>query len=175
MHPVPPIQGAARALLAALAACGAGCGPGPGHTVAAAGPVAAGAVAAPESAPIPAVPVPRAVPRTEDLGRDLRVEVLAEGSGPALAPGARARIHYRALAAGAEQPFDSTRGRGIPFAVDLSRTPIVPGLRLALEGRRAGDELRVHVPAALGWGALASAPVPPDSDLVFEVHIVSVP
>ncbi|MBI1382078.1 MAG: hypothetical protein GC161_13455 [Planctomycetaceae bacterium] len=170
MHPVPPIQGAARALLAALAACSAGCGPG--HTVAAAGPAAAGALAAPESAPIPAA---RPVPRTEDLGRDLRVEVLAEGTGPALAPGARARIHYRALAAGAEQPFDSTRGRGVPFAVDLSRTPIVPGLRLALEGRRAGDELRVHVPAALGWADLPSAPVPPGTDLVFEVHIVSVP
>lgn len=170
MHPVPPIQGARGALLAALAVWSAGCGPG--HTVAAAGPVSAGAVAAPESAPIPAT---RPVPRTEELGRELRVEVLGEGAGPALAPGARARIHYRALAVGAEQPFDCTRSRGIPFAVDLSRTPIVPGLRLALEGRRAGDELRVHVPAALGWGALESAPVPPGSDLVFEVHIVSVP
>lgn len=167
MHPVPPIRGTARALLAVLAACGAGCGPGPGHTVAAAGPAART-----EAAPTPA---PRPVPRTEELGRDLRVEVLGEGAGPALAPGARARIHYRALAVGAEQPFDCTRSRGIPFAVDLSRTPIVPGLRLALEGRRAGDELRVHVPAALGWGALESAPVPPGSDLVFEVHIVSVP
>lgn len=169
MHPVPPIARARQALLGAFVALTAGCGQTVDHSVAAAAPE--GAQATETAPPQPTLPVPR----TEALGRDLLVEVLAEGTGPALAPGARARIHYRARKVGAEQPFDSTHSRGVPFAVDLGRTPLVPGLRLALEGRKAGAELLVHVPAALGWGDRESAPVPPGSDLLFEVQIVSVP
>ncbi len=162
-------------LLAALAvaSAGPGCGGAPAERVEAAS-VGAGVSQAARALPPPALAA-LPVPRTQTLGKGVVVDVEHDGDGPALTPGGRARLHYTARVAGADTAFDGTLSRGVPLAVELGRTPLVPGLRLALEGRRAGARFTARVPAALAWGDSPSAPVPAGSDVVFDVHVVSVP
>jgi hypothetical protein len=56
----------------------------------------------------------------------------------------------------------------------LGTGQVVPGMELGLQQLGLGDLARIHVPARLGYGAIAAGPIPPNSDLVFEVEVVGV-
>jgi FKBP-type peptidyl-prolyl cis-trans isomerase len=62
--------------------------------------------------------------------------------------------------------FDENNGAA--FAV----TGVVPGFSEGLKLMHKGDRVRLCIPAALGYGAQGTGPIPPNSDLVFLVELI---
>lgn len=61
------------------------------------------------------------------------------------------RFHYAVGEVG-QPAFESSRTAGEPIAALLGASNIIPGLEQALEGRSAGEQFEVTVPAALAYG-----------------------
>lgn len=117
------------------------------------------------------------VPRKIDRGDGCFVDVLAEGSGRALAAGDEAILAYEARVCGADVPFASTRGSLEPFIARLdpsSRPALIPGLVRGLIGLTIGTKARIEVPPELayGKGGLPAAGIPADASLVFDVEVL---
>ena len=68
--------------------------------------------------------------------------------------------------------FDSTQGRPVP----LIPGQVIPGFSEALQMMQKGGRYTVRIPGALGYGASPppGSPIPPNSDLIFDVHVVEV-
>lgn len=98
---------------------------------------------------------------------------LYRGIGPVSGPGDTLLVdHVLTLADGTR--VASTLDTGVPVKIVLGKAPIA-GLDEGLLGMQATGRRRIAVPAALGYGKRGLAGmVPPDSDLVFEVHCLEV-
>ena len=105
----------------------------------------------------------------------LTVEDLVTGDGPeASGPGQFVTVHYTGwLSDGRE--FDSSRGRGEPFAFPLGVGYVIPGWDEGLVGMRVGGTRRLTIPPHLGYGAQgAGALIPPDATLRFEIELLDI-
>ena len=130
-----------------------------------------------EAEPVQDAVVAMAPPPEEPLEKrspdGLLVRVLERGEGPRARLGDRLQLHYRGeLADGTE--FRSTYARGIPETWTLGQQGLIPGLRRALLGQRAGARLEVEVPTQLAYGEAGSGAIPPGADLRFELHLVAI-
>jgi len=69
--------------------------------------------------------------------------------------------------------FDSTSGKG---PVPMIAGQVIPGFTQALEQMQQGGRYEVHIPSKLAYGAHSpeGSPIPPNSDLDFDVHIAQV-
>ena len=69
--------------------------------------------------------------------------------------------------------FDSSEGRG---PTPMIAGQVIPGFAEALTMMQKGGRYRVHIPAKLGYGPSPQpgSPIPPNSDLEFDVHVVQV-
>ncbi len=63
--------------------------------------------------------------------------------------------------------FDS--GQGVVFFVNQ----LVPGFTQGLLQMRSGGRYRLSIPADLAYGAQGAGPIPPNSDLLFEVELIA--
>jgi len=60
-----------------------------------------------------------------------------------------------------------------PFPMIYNETAsLVPGFREAMLNMNVGDKARVFIPSYLGYGANGMGPIPPNSNLVFDLEIV---
>ncbi len=118
--------------------------------------------------------LPEREPRTQ-YPSGLAVEILEPGEGrvPA-APGRRVTMHHEIRLAEGEAPLESTRTLGIPYRFTLGAGEVVPGLDRGLVGARAGDRLRLRIPATLAYGASGMGTIPAEADLVVDVEILEV-
>lgn len=61
-----------------------------------------------------------------------------------------------------------------PFPSIYNETAnLVPGFKEALLNMNVGDKARVYIPSYLGYGERGSGPIPPNTDLIFDIEIVS--
>lgn len=98
---------------------------------------------------------------------------LYRGIGPVSGPGDTLLVDYVLTLADGTR-VGSTLDTGVPQRIVLGKAPLV-GLDDGLIGMQATGRRRIVVPAALGYGSKGLAGmVPPDSDLVFEVHCLEV-
>ena len=69
--------------------------------------------------------------------------------------------------------FETTKGRG-PAPILVAQT--IPGFSRALQQMQAGGRYTVHIPAKLAYGATPppGSPIPTDSDLDFDIHVLQV-
>ena len=69
--------------------------------------------------------------------------------------------------------FDSTEGRG---PAPILPSQVIPGFSEALQKMRKGGRYAVRIPAALAYGAEGTpdGKIPPNSDLLFDIHVVQV-
>lgn len=71
--------------------------------------------------------------------------------------------------------FDQRRKQGggyEPTQMDYNiDSPLVAGFREGLLTMKVGDKVRLFFPAHLGWGEQGSGPIPPNSDIVFDVEL----
>lgn len=111
----------------------------------------------------------------QDLGDGLVVRDIAAGEGENSAkPNAKVFVHILGVNATTGEQFASSREAGAPQQLDLSDPRMLPGLARGIVGMKPTGTRRIEVPAALGFGPQGMGDVlPPDSDLVFEVELLS--
>lgn len=108
---------------------------------------------------------------TEDGGVQKRI--IKAGEGPQPPAGAGVTAHYEARLAGASVPFDSSRGRELPFRFKLGAGRVIKGWDIALASMRRGEVAEVTIAPAYAYGDSTEVPnVPPGSTLVYEIELL---
>lgn len=105
------------------------------------------------------------------------------GTGPAAQKGTKVTANYTGWLATTCQKFDSSYDshpdqsgqpqKPQPFTVALGEGQVIPGWDQGLIGIKAGGIRRLYIPSALAYGPQGSGPIPGNTDLVFDVQIVS--
>lgn len=119
-------------------------------------------------------PVP--IDRDEIVAPDgVRYEELFVGRGAIAAQGDVVLLDYTVwLADGSDTRVDSTLDRGVPVRVTIG-SAFVDGLDSGLIGVQPNGRRRIHVPSRQAYGSKGVPDmVPPDADLVFDVHVLEV-
>lgn len=93
----------------------------------------------------PTVEIPDA-----DAPTELQISVLKEGDGVAVADGDTTLLQYYGVDWDTGESFDSSWAKGAPISLDGNG--YVPGFVQALEGQKAGSQVLVVIPPALGYG-----------------------
>lgn len=128
---------------------------------------AANQQAAPAPAPQPAPAAPQGNGQTTASG--LRVETLSPGSGSRPSMGDAVLVTYEGRLADGTM-FDSSTSP-VPMTVG----ELIPGFNEGLMLMNKGGRYRLHIPAAIGYGAQgAGGVVPPNADLIFDVTLVDI-
>ncbi|MFC6440342.1 FKBP-type peptidyl-prolyl cis-trans isomerase [Bowmanella sp. JS7-9] len=106
------------------------------------------------------------------MTNDLRIEDIEVGNGDTVKKGALITAHYRGfLEDGSE--FDSSYAKGKPFQVVLSKTKVIQGWFIGLQGMQVGGKRKLWVPAELAYGERQIGDmIPPNSNLIFEIELL---
>lgn len=70
--------------------------------------------------------------------------------------------------------YDSTEQRRRDFSFSLADPGVIRGLREAIPGMGVGEVRRLRIPWELGYGEHGRGEIPPKTDLVFAVELVSI-
>ena len=103
----------------------------------------------------------------------LQYEVLVRGDGETPTLEDKVTVHYHgSLVDGTV--FDSSIKRGTP--VSFPANGVIPGWVEALQLMSVGDKWKITIPSALayGEGGVPQAGIPPNSDLIFIVELISI-
>ncbi|UNU44608.1 FKBP-type peptidyl-prolyl cis-trans isomerase [Sphingopyxis sp. YF1] len=102
----------------------------------------------------------------------IQYRILASGSQDGDHPklSGNLTVHYEGSLPSGEI-FDSSFARGDPDT--FKGREVIPGWQVALRLMRPGDEWMVYIPAELAYGAKGAGPIPPDSALIFRIHLIS--
>ena len=102
---------------------------------------------------------------------DLRV-----GTGAEAAPGSRVTVNYNGwLYNSGGVDNKGTRFDAGTFSYTVGQG-VITGFSQGTAGMRVGGIRRVTIPPSLGYGAQGSgAAIPPNSTLIFEIELVSIP
>lgn len=103
----------------------------------------------------------------------VQVETLEPGSGELIKPVDGVFVEYEGRLSDGTV-FDSSASHGGPQPMIAGQ--VIPGFAEALGQMREGGRYKVAIPARLAYGATPppGSPIPPNSDLEFDVHIVDV-
>lgn len=118
--------------------------------------------------PVPLQPI---VPGSQRLCESktpagLGYTILRPGSGPKPGADDTVLIGYIGYLAGTGAVFDQNERTPLPVG------GVIPGFSQGLQMMPKGSVMRLCIPAAMGYGARASGPIPANSDLVFQVELL---
>lgn len=103
----------------------------------------------------------------------LIIEDLEVGEGLEAVAGKTVTVHYVGSFPDGKV-FDRSTGRG-PFKFKLGAGQVIKGWDQGVAGMRVGGKRKLTIPSELAYGARGAAGViPPNADLVFEVHLLEV-
>jgi len=104
--------------------------------------------------------------------RTVQVETVQTGKGPTIKPEDGVMIEYEGRLTNGTV-FDTSAGKG---PVPLLAGQTIPGFTQALMRMQKGGRYKVHIPGKLAYGATppAGRPIPPNTDLDFDVHVVQI-
>lgn len=108
---------------------------------------------------------------TEKLPSGVVVQHLTDGTGAKPTASDVVKVNYRGtLANGTE--FDSSAKHGGPATFPLGR--VIPCWTQGLQTIKVGGKAKLTCPAATAYGDRSVGPIPPNSDLTFEVELVGI-
>jgi len=104
---------------------------------------------------------------------------MKDGSGTAVQSSNTITANYTGWLASTCQKFGSTYDAHIgqaarPFTSGLNQKQLIKGWAEGLIGMKAGGIRRLYIPAALAYGAQAVGSIPANSDLIFDIQLVSI-
>ncbi|MBB4985549.1 MULTISPECIES: FKBP-type peptidyl-prolyl cis-trans isomerase [Streptomyces] len=107
-----------------------------------------------------------------DPPKELKVNVISEGTGAVTKKGDALQVNYLGQAWDSTTPFDNSFDRGQPFDLTLGAGQVIKGWDQALEGQKVGSRIEVGIPPELGYGAQGQGDIKPNATLVFVVDIL---
>ena len=94
------------------------------------------------------------------------------GEGPEVPQGATITAHYTGALCKDGTIFQSSHDFGNPLTFGLNE--VIQGWTKGVPGMKAGGTRRLIIPSAMAYGSVrAAANIPPNSDLVFDIELVS--
>jgi peptidylprolyl isomerase len=113
-------------------------------------------------------------PKTVTTRSGLKYVDLVIGKGPMPKVGQAISVLYTGRLTNG-RIFDSTSNRNNePFETPIGVGQVIKGWDEGMLGMRVGGKRRLTIPPALGYGAEAQGPIPPNSTLIFDVELVGV-
>jgi FKBP-type peptidyl-prolyl cis-trans isomerase len=109
---------------------------------------------------------------TDQRITELKYEDLVEGSGAEVLASSTVTADYTGALATTGIIFQSSLDTGQPFTAPLSN--LIQGWQQGMPGMKVGGTRRLFIPANLAYGATGQGNIPPDSDLVFDIVLISV-
>lgn len=97
---------------------------------------------------------------------------LQEGTGEVVKPGATVTAHYTGALAKTGVIFQSSHDMG--DAIEFPLSGVIKGWTDGVPGMKVGGKRRLIIPAAQAYGATERPGIPANSDLVFDIEMVSV-
>ncbi len=96
-----------------------------------------------------------------------------EGTGDTVQPGATITAHYTGALCADGTIFQSSHDRGQPVTFPLDQ--VIAGWTEGVPGMKVGGTRRLIIPANMAYGSQSPSPnIPADSDLVFDIELVSI-
>ena len=132
-------------------------------------------LAAPAAAQHKIPPLPETASAPVKLPSGVKIVDIKTGTGVPAEKGRQVRIAFIGWVSKSQLMFDY-RDPPSPLAFHLG-TPdpaVVEGLNEGVVGMRVGGKRRIIVPARLGHGSRGTKLIPPNSELTFDVDLVSV-
>jgi peptidylprolyl isomerase len=125
--------------------------------------------------PVPAQNQPTSSPAAAiDLGDGLKIQDLKEGIGKEVKNEDTIAVNYIGYLESGKK-FDSSYDRGTPLIIQIGVGQVIKGWDLGIIGMKEAGQRRVYVPSSLGYGeAGAGDSIPPNSNLIFDVELLSV-
>ena len=104
----------------------------------------------------------------------LRYQILQNGTGTQATKGATVSVHYKGQLTDGTV-FDSSYKRKEPIEFALGMGQVIAGWDEGVSLLKVGDKARFVIPSNLGYGSRgAGGAIPPNSNLIFDVELVSV-
>lgn len=123
-----------------------------------------------KSQPEKFVAKPSTPPHVSELG----VYVLRKGHGPTVKAGQTVTVEYVGQLYPDGKVFDESWSRKAPVSFPIGTGHVIAGWDDGLVGQKVGSRVILTIPSAEAYGAAGSgSAVPPNSDLIFVVDLVS--
>ena len=108
----------------------------------------------------------------ESVDKLEKIDTVA-GDGEEVKAGATVTVHYTGALAKTGLIFQSSKDTGQPISFSLDG--VIKGWTEGVPGMKVGGTRRLMIPAELAYGASGSGEsIPPNSDLVFDIELISV-
>lgn len=105
--------------------------------------------------------------------RELKIIDLTEGAGEEVQTGATITAHYTGALADNGTIFQSSHDFGQPATFGLDQ--VISGWTQGVPGMKVGGKRRLLIPSAMAYGSQRpAANIPPNSDMVFDIELVSI-
>jgi cyclophilin family peptidyl-prolyl cis-trans isomerase len=101
----------------------------------------------------------------------LKYIIIKEGTGNIPSATSNVKVHYTGTFLDGKI-FDSSVQRGEPL--DLSLNQVIPGWTEGVQLMKEGAKYKFYIPYNLGYGERGGGPIPPKSDLIFEVELIKI-
>ena len=110
--------------------------------------------------------------RGETTASGLMFRTVQAGEGPTINANDGVMIEYEGRLPDGTV-FDSTEGKG---PTPMIAGQVIPGFAEALQKMQKGGRYKIRIPSELAYGATPppGAPIPPNADLDFDVHVVQI-
>src|SRR6476659_4652773 len=102
----------------------------------------------------------------------LKYKDLKAGDGDEAKAGKVVVVHYTGTFTDGKK-FDSSVGKD-PFEFELGSREVIAGWDEGVAGMKVGGKRKLMIPYALAYGEKGRGPIPPKTDLVFEVELLKV-
>ncbi len=103
---------------------------------------------------------------------ELQIIDVVEGTGDLVPENATITAHYTGALCKDGTIFQSSHDFGKPVTFGLNQ--VISGWTKGVPGMKVGGTRRLVIPSALAYGsARAASNIPPNSDLVFDIELVS--
>lgn len=105
---------------------------------------------------------------------ELKIEVVAEGTGEGANAGQKVKVHYTGTLEDGKK-FDSSRDRGQPIAFRLGEGEVIQGWDLGIAGMKVGGRRKLTIPGHLAYGQRGyPGVIPPNATLLFDVELMEI-
>jgi len=112
---------------------------------------------------------------TEEITTEsgIRYTVIEKGAGPIPKRGQNVTVHYNVWLPDWRK-LDSSFYRGTPYSLVLGKTGVIRGWHEILSLMPVGSRWKIKIPSKLAYGEKGRQGVPPNTDLTFEIKLLSV-